>query len=386
MVGGGILAGWAPAQNWVTWVLILLVGLAGSAARRKLRLLHVPLGRVLLWTVFGLVLVKEISWAGLRPKNWDVMFDTGVLAFVIAVEMADGIPARLTAAFKRLGDRGILATTPDAEKEFAARSEQLAAKWDWLGGLVVALIILAAWIAALAAAHTAKVVFSHISAVLSDPAVLFEFLCGWIAGKRIVHVIAAGMSWQSYIRKEAGWRLMPGHPDGAGGFKPIGDFFFYQAIIAAIPAIYLAAWWWFIPLVPTYADWRRPYLFLLLGAIALEIFAFVLPMRSVHIIMRDEKTRLLPHADRLSRRIDSLQQRLFGLKSMSNRQKISDSIAELTEQYKQIEQVPIWPIDSSIRRRFNLGNIALFLPFLGYVVGGTTFWQELSGAIHGLGK
>jgi hypothetical protein len=380
---GGILVGWHPARWWPDWVMILVVGLAGSAARRKLLLFRVPMGRVLLWAVFGLVVVKEISSAGLRLRDWDVMLVTGVLAFVIAVEMTHRIPARLTAAFKRLGDRGVLAATPNAEKEFTARSEKYAGEWAWLGGLVVALITLGAWIAALAIAFSAV---PSMSAVLTYPPVLFECLCGWIAGERIVHMIAVGASWRSYTRDGAAWRLMPGHPDGAGGFKPIGDFFFYQATIAAIPAIYLAAWWWLIPLVPAYADWRRPYLILLIAAIALEMLAFVWPMRSVHVIMRTEKARLLPQADRLSRRIDSLQQRLSRLKSIPNLQQFRDSIAELTEQYMQIEEVPIWPVDSSIRRRFSLSNIALFLPFVGYVVGGTSFWQDLSDALHGLGK
>ena len=113
---------------------------------------------------------------------------------------------------------------------------------------------------------------------------------------------------------------------------------------------------------------------------------FVLPMRSIHAIMRSEKNRLLPRADRLSGRIDSLQRRLNGSRPAFNAQQIKDLIAELAEECKRIEQAPTWPIDSSIRRRFNLSNAALFLPFIGYAVGGTSFWQQLANAIQGIGK
>ena len=352
IVVGGVSVGRPPARNWLAWAEILLVGMAGSAAHRKLRLHAVSIGRVLLWAAFGLVLLEQISSAGLRLGSWDAMFVTGVLAFVIAAEMADRIPAHLTVAFQRLGDRGVFTITADTQKKFTSRSEQLAGKWGWVGGLTVATIILLAWVVALIAASSAHFVLSHIGAILFYPQIPFEFLCGWIAGERIVRMFATWLSWRSLRQNDAVWRLMPGHPDGAGGFKPIGSFLFHQAIIAGIPAVYLAAWW-FIPLIPAYSSygfWRLPYLGLLGIAIALELMTFVLPMRSIHAIMRSEKNRLLPRADRLSGRIDSLQRRLNGSRPAFNAQQIKDLIAELAEECKRIEQAPTWPIDGGVNR------------------------------------
>jgi len=267
--------------------------------------------------------------------------------------------------------------TDDARETFDKQSEERAQKWTLFGGPAVAAIILAAWILALG---------SPARFVLSDPRVLFECLCGWVAGERLGRMVAYGVSWRPAKCDGASWRLVPGHPDGAGGFRPIGDFFFYQSVIAGIPAIYLATWWWFIPLMPIYESWRSPYLGLLLVAIAFEVMAFILPMRSIHMLMREQKTWLLAQADELSRTIESLQQRLRRPESAPERQQIKDSIADMTEEYQRIEQVPTWPIDSSIRRRFSLSNVALFLPFVGYAVGGTTVWQQLSNALHNLGK
>jgi hypothetical protein len=380
VAGWGLLGGWSLRSSWPVWVLVLVVGLARSAARHNLSLSGVPLGRVLLWAVLGLVIVEEVISAGLRPANWNIMVDTGVFAFVIAIEMADRVPARLTGAFDRLIDRGVLVITPGARKEFTARSERLARKWTAVGAPAAAAFLLLAWIIVL------RGLGWPVKTMLSAPYMLFECLCGWVAGERLSRMIAYGVSWRPFKRDGAQWRLMPGHPDGAGGFKPIGGFFFYQSIIAGIPAVYLAVWWWFIPLVPVYDNWRRPFLGLLFIAIVLEILTFVLPMRSIHVLMRAKKAELLAQADHISSRIESLQHDLCEQESAAERQQIKDSITDLTEAYKRIEHVSTWPIDSSIRRRFSLNNVALFLPFIGYAVGGTAVWQQISDTLHNLGK
>lgn len=83
---------------------------------------------------------------------------------------------------------------------------------------------------------------------------------------------------------------------------------------------------------------------------------------------RKLKSLLLAHADQLSRKIDWLQQRLSEQQPTSERQQMKDSLIDLTEACKRIEQVPSWPIDPSIRRRFSVGNIALLLPFITFAL------------------
>jgi len=376
----GLLAGWSLSVPLAgIWVLILLVGLARSASHGERRLHGVPLGPVLLWSAPVLVLGWEIFRVGLRPGKWNLLLLTGVLAFVIAIEMAGRVPGRMKAAFDRLETRGVLKMTPEAREGFNKRSEERARKWSLPGAIAVTLLILVAWLAVLAPRMPARFALSH-------PLMLFECLCGWVAGERVGRMIAYGVSWRPYDSDGASWRLFPGHPDGAGGFRPIGSFFFYQSLIAAIPAIYLAAWWWFIQLSPVYEFWRSPYLGLLLAAIAIEMMTFILPMVSVHMLMRELKTGLLAQADKLSANIESLQRRVRKSESAPDWQPVKDQINDMTEEYQRIEHAPTWPIDSSIRRRFSLSNIALFLPFLGYAVGGTTFWEQLSNALHNVGK
>ena len=50
----------------------------------------------------------------------------------------------------------------------------------------------------------------------------------------------------------------------------------------------------------------------------------------------------------------------------------------LIERFNELNDAPTWPIDASIRRRFALRNLALLVPFIGYVVGHMQFWQQVA--------
>jgi hypothetical protein len=306
------------------------------------------------------------------------MLVTGVLAFVIGVDMARSIPARLHRAIKRLIDRNMLDMTAEDRSAFQDRLEQRVRPWAAAGGLVGAAIILAAWLAVMAdwPAQARRYTLSFV---------VLQCLCGWVAGEKLGRMVAYGFFWRPLNRDGARLRLVPGHVDGAGGLKPLGDFFFYQSVTASIPAIYLAAWWFLIPLWPSLNEWRQTYLGLLVVAIAFEVLVFVLPMLSIHAAMREQKAELVSQTDQLSHTISLLQARLREAGSADERRGLKDEIADLTEEYWRVQRTPTWPIDPSIRRRFSLNNLALFLPLLGSAVGGTTVWQQLSEALRNLG-
>lgn len=351
--------GWPHSKSsWLFWVTIVLVGLAVSVGRRerKLGLPNMPLDRVALWTVFGLWVFAWFLSGSLQRMT--LMIVTGVLGFVVAVEMADRIPMRHEAVLDRLFDRGVLAMTrKEARKAYSVRLERHARICALVGSLITAALLLVMWIVALGPGGNP----------LRNPFALFECLCAWIAGGRLGQMIAYGKSWRLFKRQGAQWRLIPKHPDRAGGFKPIGDFFLYESVILAIPAIYLTAWSLIRP-PPPGSPWQVLYLFLLAIVIVLEVEAVFVPMRSIHALMREQKTLFLAHADQLSREIDWLQQRLCEQRSTSERQQIKDYIADLTDACKRIEKVPAWPFDPSVRRRFGLSQIATFLPFVTFAL------------------
>lgn len=345
-----------PTEHWVLTAAILLVGGAWSIAHGggRLGLFGKPLDRVLLWAVLVLLAL------GLNWENYHLA-DTAVFGFVVAVEMMDTIPSRHRAVFDRLTRRGVLVLTPAEELAFFARLQRQVPRWSAAWGVLLAAAGPAAW-AAWAVLNGKEPLY-----VLLHPFTLVTFFCGFIAGESLGRMLAYGASWWFAERNSARWRLVPGHFDRAGGFKPIGDFFFYESVIVGIPAIYLAVWLVIFQWIHV-ANWTDVYLILLGFAILLEVVAFFLPMYSIHDVMQNRKTRLLAQADELSRTIEVLQHRLCDQQFTSQHQQLNDYVADLTEECKRIEQVPSWPIDPSIRRRFSLGQLALLLPFIEFIM------------------
>jgi hypothetical protein len=134
-----------------------------------------------------------------------------------------------------------------------------------------------------------------------------------------------------------------------------------------------------------YRPFLGQYLGLLALAIAFEILAFVLPMWSLHRRMKNQKeTEFLAEADRLSQVIESTYERLENA-SGEDRDAAKRQLAELAERYQALENAPTWPIDRSILRQFTLRNLGLLMPFVGYLVGHSSFWQQLSDVFAGLG-
>jgi hypothetical protein len=62
---------------------------------------------------------------------------------------------------------------------------------------------------------------------------------------------------------------------------------------------------------------------------------------------------------------------------------VKPNLAGLLERYQELENVPTWPVDSSIRRQFTLRNLGLLVPFLGFIVGHMSFWQHISDVLKG---
>src|SRR5262245_49676156 len=91
----------------------------------------------------------------------------------------------------------------------------------------------------------------------------------------------------------------------------MGDFFFFQSSVVAIPSIYLATWLLLIPIWPRdYCHWRGLYVGLLTLGLGFELLAFFLPMWSFHIEMKKEKDRLLKDADELGGDVAALEAEL----------------------------------------------------------------------------
>jgi hypothetical protein len=198
-------------------------------------------------------------------------------------------------------------------------------------------------------------------------------------------MIGYGRLGQLAARQGLPLRAVPGHPDGAAGLKPIGDFCLYQSLIATIPAALLGAWVLVVSfaarshLIGHYRPFAYQYLWLLVLAIAFVILIFVVPLVSVHAMMsRQKEAVLLPEADRLLSHAQALQARLLTA-GPAEQDALERQLAALTKRYQELETTPTWPVDASIRRRFAARNVALVIPFAGFLISN---WQPISHIVH----
>jgi hypothetical protein len=172
--------------------------------------------------------------------------------------------------------------------------------------------------------------------------------------------------------------VQPSHVDGVAGLKPVGDFYFYQAMVAAIPAIFLAAWWFLFPIWPRdYSHWEESYLVLLSAAMMAEILAFLIPIWGFHRIMVSAKEKFLKDADRLSVEISELRRGKESDQHANSKKLLSEQIESKTQRYWAIENMPTWPVDIKTKRRFKLNNLLLFIPLLGDIAKRSIDWKHV---------
>lgn len=113
-----------------------------------------------------------------------------------------------------------------------------------------------------------------------------------------------------------------------------------------------------------YANWRAPYVGLLLVVVVSEIIAFILPMLSFRRLMLSRKNELIREADELSR--------------LSVRAEDDDTVnGRRAKRYTAIESMPTWPVDGKLRRRFGLRNALLVAPALAQLFGASQATQNL---------
>jgi hypothetical protein len=368
----------ALALGWLVGVITFIALMPDRAPDRH----WAAIARWLLWWTLPVLCLQQIELHRLQQR-WDVLFVSGWLVVVIGLELVASTPERLHEALQRLRDRDVLPESVEAGGGVERELERIAHRWSIVGGwcVPVALLVTLPWLLTYyAASWRSWGLGPNGGAELVLDVIAGSVVGGW-AGRmagygRLGHVLA---------KRGLELRVVPGHPDGAGGLRPIGAFYLYQSLMASLPAIFLTAWVLLMLLRGQYRGYLNQYLWLLPVAILAEVLVFVLPMLSVHASMREQRKAFLARADRLSRAIETTQARLEDT-GLEGRDAVKRQLTELVERYQTLEKTPTWPVDRSIRRRFTLQNLGLLLPFVGYLVkGDPAFWDRVSDVVKGLG-
>jgi len=325
-----------------------------------------------------LVGLNEVVGFGTNIANWDPLYISGVLTLVIALRLAVEIPPKAHETLTRLANRGAIELTPMKLKAIHKKLETEAGRWAAWGGPIVAVAVL----------------LGFYSVFRFEGQVFFTILAtigGFVAGRFLGRAAAYGQMGTLLKRESVTLHVQPGQLDGAGGFKPVGDLFFYQAFVIGLAAAFLAIWSLLIPLFPYYSRWRDVYVGLLAIAVLFEMLGFFGPMWSFHTAMRDLKAQLTKEADRWMEEIGRLQGQVVQAPPNADTKAQQERLALLIERCRAIDDLPTWPVDADIRRKFTVGNLGLFLPLLGYVIrvqtpDGQSVWSVLQGILEGLTK
>jgi len=380
--GIGILLVLAAPQGWAVGIMtytLLTPAVPGMPHRQ------VVSGRWLLWSTLPVLLVGQLPFIHYGHRL-DLLLLSGWMVLLIGLELARHTPVMLARTLRRLSDRGVLGP-PDTVGSLAA---DLNRKWQawWVvsaAGVGGALLVTSVWIV---------IASGGVPAWLLGPAAaaaIFQAAAGAVAGSWLGRMVSYGrLIGKAGLRQnKLVLRVIPGHPDGAGGLKPLGAFYLFESMTASLPAVFLSVWVLLFslggpsPLWSAYRVYLDPYLVLLATAILFEVLVFVIPMKSAHDVMNLEKHELfLPEADRLFPAGAPGGPGSPALPPSSDDPAVQQ---RLIERFNELNDVPTWPIDASIRRRFALRNLALLIPFIGYLVGHMQFWQQVADTFKGFG-
>lgn len=252
---------------------------------------------------------------------------------------------------------------------------RVGSRWAAVGSGSVALLLLVTW--PRAAEFAARWDSWSIGPAVADQVLVV--VAGATAGGLLGRLAGYGRLGTILTKHSQTLVIIPGHPDRAAGLKPIGDFYLYQSLVASVPAIFLAGWVLLVvlaganPEIGRYQPYLDQYLALLIVAVAFEVLVFLLPIRSVHTMMKRCKEEiLLSEADQLSIAIEALRARLAAGQD-NDWERNGQRLALLLERRDHLEKTPTWPWDPSIRRQFTLRNFALLLPMAAKLAGSAGF-------------
>lgn len=329
-------------------------------------------GRTIRWflTIVALYLTYQI-WLnakhfGRQGACWDYMLISGFLAFLVAISLATGISRRLGEAIDRLRLNNALVITDDGILRLKQQMSGQGKSIQVWSGLFIGFLIFGSYIwvfgdlttqiwqawrqGMLPQGGLALVelgIFTTISA-------LSAALAGLFFGRLTYYGTLASV----LSNEDSGLRITPGHFDGVCGLKPLGDFYLFQAVLLAIPILWLGAWWAWI--IPSYKDvictvtgqpqflfreWQGPFFIQWLVVLCYFYMGFVRPFLTLRRRIRSNKADLnRQDAAHLEQAIFQLQAQLVSNPAGAGAN-VANDIDSLSRRLWSIRTMPDWPMD-----------------------------------------
>jgi len=322
----------------------------------------------ILFLFLALYPFHQYYYFGFRFSQWDLLLFSGVATLIFGLFIVATVHDRFQETLARLAARQALHFEAISLEKFLQRVQTHSEKWARGVGFGSAVVIFIAFVLVL------MIKFDRQRALLG----VGEVIGAYITGNYLGYMVGYGRLGYLLKKNQIAVKVDPNHVDGVCGLKPMGDYFFYQAMIVAIPTIFLAIWWFVFPIYPRdYTHWEKIYLWLLSPALALEVLAFIVPLWSFHQIMTAKKNGFKKKADQLSVRIQAMRQSLAKGNSTDKESVDTEQIEQLTAEYWAIENMVTWPVDLKTRKKFRVNNILLLLPLLGDISKRTIEWTKI---------
>lgn len=211
--------------------------------------------------------------------NRDWMLITQIILYIGILLLAKLLPKRLYQLIEGLQVSGILHFNKN-QQDFLSGFKNSVYQFSQFGAITFALLIFTLFSMAEGKGFLYQDGLLHISATLVAVA----------AGIHIGRMVAFSTLASCIQRYSGKIQLIPGHPDGAGGFVEIGEFYFSQAIILVLPIMYLIIWILIIPIHEAhYLHWREPFFILALILMGLESLLLFIPLRAFQNLIKKKK-------------------------------------------------------------------------------------------------
>ncbi|MGP9822657.1 hypothetical protein ACTZWW_21745 [Salinarimonas sp. NSM] len=178
---------------------------------------------------FGQFAMQDLRQAGMSGTLLDPMMASGFLVALLALWLSLPLERLFGDMIRQLDHDQILPIAPGALSYIELRRR----RWAWSTALVVATVMLLGIVSA----------FSGVFAGDEEIAFLLgSTLLGALAGHRLGTAAAYGAFARHVRTRLATVRLLPGHADKMGGWRRLGEFVAYEAVLMLVPIIWLSTW------------------------------------------------------------------------------------------------------------------------------------------------
>ncbi|MCM2369258.1 hypothetical protein [Aporhodopirellula aestuarii] len=316
-----------------------------------------------LYACVGLAIVSLLhrdSLFAMDPAKWATV--SGWALLIVGIVIAGQLRDRFEQMLRRLHNREAIVASQIEFDQLLVRIHHRAQKAASIGSVLFPAILLIAYACVYAGQRWFAMPTLDRAVFMGE--VILEAIAARFVGRYVGRGISYGFLGKHLASECVKLKVIPGHSDSAAGLRPIGDFYFHQATVTALPVAFLAFW---VLVIPTWStiwpstesefalQWKNTYLVFFFFTLGIEVLAFVLPLWFVHQLMAAQKTSLQSRVDELSAKLSKLQQAPTA--SGQNPDDGTDR-ALLIDQIASLENLPTWALAPDVRQRFAWGNCA----------------------------